>query len=170
MSKRPPVVTAAASLYALALALWLGGLVVLGAVVAPTVFRIVPAPTSADAMTVVFRRFDRIAMGCAAIALIAEALLAWRGGKPTWRDRLRALLVLGAGVLATVEGVWLSPAIEALHRGGAVRGLGEAGLALERLHRVAESVAKVELVLLVVVTLLLVIGLSRPRDAEARDA
>lgn len=156
---------AVATVYVLALALWTGGLVVLGAVVAPTVFGIVPAPASADAMTVVFRRFDRIAMGGAAIALVAEALLAWRGGKATWRDRARALVVLAAGALATVEGVWLSPAIEALHRGGAVRGVGEAGLTLERLHRLAESLAKTELALLLVTIALLVTGLSRPRDA-----
>ena len=37
---------AVATIYVLAIAAWAGGLVVLGAIVAPTVFRIVPAPTA----------------------------------------------------------------------------------------------------------------------------
>ena len=40
-----------ASVYLVAVAAWAGGLVVLGAIVAPTVFGVVPAPTSADART-----------------------------------------------------------------------------------------------------------------------
>ena len=42
----------------LAIAVWLGGLLALGAVVAPVVFSMVSMPASADAMTTVFRRFD----------------------------------------------------------------------------------------------------------------
>ena len=53
----------------LALSLWLGGMIVLGAVVAPIVFSVLPLPTSADAMTLVFRRFDAIAVTSAAIVL-----------------------------------------------------------------------------------------------------
>jgi uncharacterized membrane protein len=143
------------TLYCLALALWLGGLVVLGAVVAPTVFRIVPAPTSADAMTVVFRRFDVIAMGAAAVALVSEVLLA-RGRRTTRSDLARVAAIVIAAVLAIVEALWLSPAIAALHRAGAIRGLDAPGLELERLHHLAETAAKGELLLLLAVVVLLV--------------
>ena len=47
---------------ALAVAVWLGGLLVLGAIAAPLVFANVSFPQSADAMTLVFRRFDTVAM------------------------------------------------------------------------------------------------------------
>ena len=163
----PASVKIAAVVYVLALALWAGGLVVLGAVVAPTVFRIVPAPTSADAMTVVFRRFDVIAMTCAVVALVAEAALAFFGKKTTRLDVGRAGATVVAAVLAIVLGLWLSPAIEGLHRGGAVRGYGAAGLALERYHRLAESTAKVELVLVATATVLVLLRLARREPLRA---
>jgi hypothetical protein len=149
------------AVYMIALAVWLGGLVVLGAVVAPTVFGIVPAPTSADAMTVVFRRFDVIAMTSAVLTLLAEAGLAWRGGKSTRLDVVRAGAAVVAGGLAIAEGTWLAPAIQSLHREGAIRGHGEAGLALERLHRQAETLAKAEVFLLLALVVLLVLRVGR---------
>jgi hypothetical protein len=158
--------TAILTLYVLALALWAGGLVVLGAIVAPTVFGIVPAPTSADAMTVVFRRFDGVAIACAVIALLAEAALAWRGGVSRRLDVLRGGATAVAAALAITEGAWLSPRIQALHRGGAVRGFGDAGLELEHLHRIAESVAKTELALLAAALVLLVARAARGADAK----
>jgi hypothetical protein len=149
-------VTAIRAIYILALTLWTGGLAVLGAVVAPTIFGIVPAPTSGDAMTVVFRRFDVIAITCAVISLICEAGLAWKSArKPTRLDLARAASVTLAGALAVLVGVWLAPAIQQLHRDGAVRGFGDAGATLERLHRHAESAAKAELFLLVATIVLI---------------
>jgi hypothetical protein len=150
-----------AAIYLLALALWLGGLVVLGAIVAPTVFRIVPAPSSADAMTVVFRRFDVIAIAAGVVALVSEALFAFRGPKPKKRDLVRALSALIACAIAVTEGLWLSPAIQALHRDGAIRGSGPDGMELERLHHLAETLAKGELVLIVIVFALVVAKLAR---------
>jgi hypothetical protein len=142
------VVAAIAAVQLLALAVWAGGLLALGAVVAPIVFRVVPAPASADAMTLVFRRFDVVAIVCAAIALVAEAAFALRGGKVTRSDLARGLCLVAATALAIAIGTWLSPGIADLHRGGAIRGIGEGGLALERLHHLAEGLAKAEIVLL----------------------
>jgi uncharacterized membrane protein len=157
------VVLVAAMVEALAIAVWLGGLLVLGAIVAPTVFRVVHAPLSADAMTLVFRRFDRVAMTAAAVALIAEVVLATRGGRVSHLDLVRGLSVVVAGALAVLVGAHLSPTIEALHRGGAVRGFGETGLALERAHRLAEACGKGQLGLLVVALLLLFVKVARAR-------
>jgi len=162
---RSRAVVAIASVYALALAAWAGGLAVLGAIVAPTVFGIVPAPTSADAMTVVFRKFDVVAITCAVVALLAEAALAWRGGRTTRADLARAGAAAVAAGLAVTVGAWLAPGIQDLHRLGAIRGHGEAGLALERLHRYAESASKAELFLLLVVLVLLVVRTARPPGA-----
>src|SRR5437879_1887369 len=106
-SRVPPsrtVVAAIATVQLLALAVWAGGLLALGAVVAPIVFRVVPAPTSADAMTLVFRRFDVVAITCAAIALVAEASFAVRGGRVTRLDVVRGLTVAFAAGLAIAVG------------------------------------------------------------------
>jgi hypothetical protein len=156
------VVTSIAVVQLLAVAVWAGGLLALGAIVAPIVFRVVPAPTSADAMTLVFGRFDVVAIACAAIALVAEAAFAVRGGRVARADIVRAVCLVAAGALAITIGAWLSPGISALHRAGAIRGLDDAGLALERLHRLAETLAKLEVVLLLAVFSLSVVKASRP--------
>jgi uncharacterized membrane protein len=159
---RPRSVTAALAVYFFALSLWMGGLLVLGAIVAPTVFHIVPAPSSADAMTIVFRKFDAVAISCALVCLFAEAVLAWRGGKGTRQDVARSLSVALASACAITVGAWLSPAIQALHRSGAIRNFGADGLELERLHRIAESMAKIELALLAAVLVLTLLRARRP--------
>lgn len=128
----------------LAASLWLGGMIVLGAVVAPVVFGIVPAPTSADAMTVVFRRFDAVAMSCTVVVLAAELYRARATPKIERIDLARGASVLVAGALAIVEGLSVSPHIESLHRAGAIRGVGALGTELESAHRVAEALSKCE--------------------------
>ena len=138
----------------LAIMTWGGGMIALGAIAAPLVFGIVPAPHSADAMTAVFLRFDSIAMTCAAIALVAESVIGKRGGAITRVDLVRLASIAIAGALAIVQGAWLSPHIAELHRNGAVRGLGDLGNALESAHRWSERCGKTELVLLVVAVFL----------------
>lgn len=159
------VVTAAAFVQLLAVGLWASGLGVLGAIVAPIVFRVVPAPGSADAMTLVFRRFDTVAITCAVLALAAEAALARRGGRVTRTDLWRGGCLVVASVLAILVGAWLSPGIAALHQGGAIRGDGAAGLELERLHRIAETCGKAQLALLAVAFFVTVAKLTRPATA-----
>jgi uncharacterized membrane protein len=139
----------------LACALWLGGMIALGAIAAPAVFGIVPAPHSADAMTVVFRRFDKVAMSCAAILALTEVVRAKISAELTRADLVRGAAVLVAGLLAVVEGMVLAPEIEALHRGGAVRGFGAAGTALESAHHLAELAGKSQALLVALVVVLL---------------
>jgi hypothetical protein len=107
-------------------------------------------------MTQVFLRFDRVAMTCAAIALVAESALGRRAG-PIGRPDVARLAALSiAGAFAIAQGAWLSPKIAALHRGGAVRGFGDAGLALEEAHRWSERLGKTTLVLLAAAVVLVV--------------
>jgi len=135
----------AATVAVLALAIWIGGLVALGACAAPLVFKIVPAPVSGEAMGAVFRRFDLIAISSAIVVLACEAVRIWvREGSATTSERLRGLLAVTAAGAAIYGGVELSPSIVALHAAGAVRGLGENGVKLDRIHDLAEAVAKVE--------------------------
>jgi len=173
------ITVAVASIYVASLAVWAGGLGILGAVVAPIVFRVVAAPASADAMTLVFRRYDAIAMTCAAIAFVAEATLGFLAHRPSEgegtsepeaerprrriapSDVVRSGALGVAGALAIAVGAWLSPGIEGLHRGGAVRGFGADGLELERLHRLAELAGKGQIALLLVVLVLLLGRVTR---------
>jgi hypothetical protein len=154
--------TAASVVEALAVAVWLGGLVALGAVAAPLVFANVSFPQSADAMTLVFRRFDSVAMTCAALAMASEAVKV-AARVPFGRvDHLRAGLTVVGAVLAVIEGTMVAPRIAALHAAGVLRGMGAAGETLSHLHDVAEALGKTQVVLLAVVLALLVV----PRPAR----
>jgi hypothetical protein len=146
----------------LAVAVWLGGLIALGAMAAPIVFSTVPWPSSADAMTLVFRRFDTVAMACAAIVLASEAARVLTGSTFARVDRARALVSLIASAAAVLEGLVISPRIAALHAGGAIRGVDAPGLELARMHDRAEWCGKAELLLLSVVIVLHVVSLSTP--------
>jgi Domain of unknown function (DUF4149) len=143
-----------------AIGLWMGGMVALGAIAAPVVFHTVPAPTSADAMTIVFRRFDKLAIVCVVLVLVVEAALA-RQGPLTKVDLGRAFLAVIAAGCAITVGLFVSPKIEALHRGGAIRGLGPDGLALESFHRTAERLGTLELVIALLLVALHVYSLAR---------
>ena len=151
--------TAARAVETIAASLWLGGLVALGAFAAPAVFGIVPAPWSADAMTVVFRRFDRLALTAAAVVLACEMVRARTGSTPPDRvDRARTGTALAAAALAAVVGGWASPRIADLHAAGAIRGVDAYGVAnqlaaqgaeLDRVHHLAEWASQGEVVFLV---------------------
>jgi putative copper export protein len=144
-----PLDSALEALSLLALAIWLGGLATLGAVAAPLVFGIVPAPASADAMTAVFRRFDTVSIACAVVVLLVEGAHGAIRRPLVRSDLVRGALVVAAAALAIIEATVVSPHIALLHAEGAVRGLGAAGLELDSVHHTAESLAKTELTLLV---------------------
>jgi uncharacterized membrane protein len=150
----------------LAASLWLGGIVALGAVVAPVVFRVVPAPTNADAMTLVFRRFDAVAVGCAVVVMVAEAA---RASAEHARLGVSGVIRVGAALAGSALAAWqafdLAPKIEALHRSGAVRGVGAAGAELDAAHRLAESEAKAQVAFVAVFLVASVLSLA----SQARD-
>jgi uncharacterized membrane protein len=157
----------AATVAVMALAIWIGGLVALGACAAPLVFKIVPAPTSGAAMGAVFRRFDVIAISCAVVVLGCEAVRIWvREGSATNAERLRGLLAVIAAGAAIYGGVELSPSIVALHAAGAVRGFGENGVALDRIHDLAEVVAQVEVTVGFFLLALQVATLTRHKEQK----
>jgi putative copper export protein len=158
-----------ASLALVAIAIWLGGLTALGAVAAPVIFSMVPWPSNADAMSIVFRRFDTVAMTCAAIVLATEAVRAIAGLGFTRVDHARAFTSLLAAAAAVFEGVKISPRIAALHAAGAIRGVDSAGIELARLHDLAEWCGKTELTLLAAVVILHVVALSTARPSLATD-
>jgi hypothetical protein len=149
------------SVAALAVAVWLGGLVALGAIAAPIVFTRVSMPWSADAMTAVFRRFDLVAMSCAAVLLATEAARAIARVPFARVDHARAALSAIAAGAAVYEGSSVAPRIADLHAAGVVRGAGPAGIELSRLHDLAETLGKAQVALLVGVVVLHVITSTR---------
>ncbi len=98
---------------------------------------------------------------CAGEGAAAFALAA-RSGRATRADLARAACLVVAAALAIAIGAWLSPGIAELHRGGAVRHVGAAGAELERLHHLAELLAKGEIALLLAAFGLSVARASRP--------
>ena len=153
------------------MAIWVGGLVALGACAAPIVFRVVQAPLSGDAMGAVFQRFDGIAIACGVVLLGCEAMRirfepssSYATRNMRLAARTRTALAILAAAAAIYGGVELSPKTVALHAGGAVRGLGADGTELERLHRWAESVAKLEVTAGLVLLALHVTTLRRAQE------
>jgi hypothetical protein len=131
----------------LAIGLWIGGLVALGACAAPFVFQRTPAPYSGDAMGAAFARFDSITLGCAVVLLGAEATRTWASGKRGRTTVARVRRVLGVVLAAAAAYVAMActPQIQALHAAGVRRNDGPQGVELERIHKTAELVGKLEL-------------------------
>jgi hypothetical protein len=124
-----------------------GGLLALGAIVAPTVFRSGIAG-AADVMTTIFTRFDRVAIALVLSGLTAEALsVALRGG-PLSRVRIArgALIVLFSLTVAVQSGA-LSPTIARMHREGVTRNVGPRGAEFDRVHQWSSRVGKLAVLL-----------------------
>lgn len=168
MDRPPPLERIATGVAVVALGVWVGGMIALGACAAPLVFGMVPAPLSGDTMGAIFRRFDALAIGSAMVALAAEAVrIAAQRSPSTLGDRARGGVALLAAACAVTGGLAISPRIVALHAAGAIRGLGEGGAALERLHRIAESLGKVEVALGIAAIVLHVATLRASSPVEA---
>ena len=147
------------------IALWMGGMIALGAIVAPVIFGTVPSPLSADAMTVVFRRFDKVAVACAVTLLLTEVGQAIVR-KPLLRiDIARAALSVVGAALVMETALSISPKIEALHRAGAIRGLGDLGMQLQTTHNLAELCGKAQAIVAIVLIGIHVFGLSESQKS-----
>jgi uncharacterized membrane protein len=163
-----------------AAAVWVGGMLTLGALVAPVVFTMIPAPGAADAMTVVFERFDTVALVCVAVIVASEACrsvgatLDLRPGSgaasPEDIGRLDlARMATGAfgAALVLLQALWITPVIAALHRGGAIRGVGAEGLELDRIHGYAETCGKAQAIVGLALIALHVFTLRRAKAKKA---
>jgi hypothetical protein len=154
------------ALVVLAALVWAGGLLVLGAIVAPTVFGS-GDPHAADVMTAIFSRFDRVAVVCAALVLVGEAA-SLAVGRPmhTSARVTRIALALALAVLAGVQAGYLTPTIAALHEQGVVRGVGALGARFDRIHHASETVGK----LTVLAAMAFAVSVFDSRRRTARDA
>jgi hypothetical protein len=152
-----------------------GGLLALGAVVAPLVFRS-GISGAADLMTSIFTRFDKVAIALVLVALATEAVSVVVRGGPMTRLRVArgALVVLFSLGVAVQSGV-LSPTIARLHAEGVQRYVGPRGMEFDRIHNWSSRVGKltVSLAIAAVVAVLLerrtAVSPARDRSVDAAN-
>jgi Domain of unknown function (DUF4149) len=157
MASRWPQALAVAAELALVLAAILAlssataALATLGALVAPQVFRHVPAPHNALAMTRIFRNYDSFALVCALIALLAELLLAWLRPSFLKRDALRVLCLCVYVVGVAAQATFVTPSIANLsaqwRADGATNPGTTATLKLGAVHRQASALGQAQALL-----------------------
>lgn len=88
--------------YHLGLAIWIGGTIVLGALVAPALFRALPRHQAGGVFGPTLRRFARVRVAALIITLLAAAVkhAVWESGAALWISiRWAALIVMAATVL-----------------------------------------------------------------------
>lgn len=132
----------------LGLALTVGGILALGAFVAPALFRHFTVDEAGPVMTLIFRRYDTVLMISLVLILLGEGLRFLAEGLNTritgW---LRYGIVVLFTVITLVSLVAIHPRMEVLQKAGIQRGVGESGMAFDRLHRQSESLYKAQLLL-----------------------
>lgn len=104
------MIRAARVVLLLSLALWSGGLATISFVVAPTAFQ--TAPSKKDAGTMVgatLRKFNKVEVGCGALALASALLLYVKRPEGTKKGFLTAILVFVMLVISISLMAWIYP-------------------------------------------------------------
>jgi hypothetical protein len=108
--------------YVLALAVWLGGMTMLGAVVAPTIFQTLQAadPGSGRALAglafaAILTRFHFVAYGCGILLLVTLIAMALLGPRPK-HVAIRFAIVAGMLLVSAYSGVVVLGEIDAIQR------------------------------------------------------
>lgn len=108
--------------YVLALAVWLGGMAILGGVVAPTIFQTLQAadPESGRAFaglafSAILARFHYLAYGCGILILVMLIVIALLGPRPK-HFAVRCGIVVGMLLVAAYSGVVVLGEINAIQR------------------------------------------------------
>jgi hypothetical protein len=157
----------AASVAVLALGLWWGGLLALGACAAPMVFEFAPYPYSGQAMGAAFARFDGLAIGCGVVVLGCEMVRTWLArGNRGWLPRLRRYLTIVLAGATVYSATLLTPQIMQLHSEGVRRRVGPEGERLERIHDSAELIGKITVPGAMLLTVLHVLAVGRRDDDD----
>jgi uncharacterized membrane protein len=108
--------------YMLALVVWLGGMIVLGALVAPATFQVLQASApeigralAGELFGVVLARFHVLAYGAAAVLLLTMAAMALLGPRPRGLA-VRGIIVAVMLAVAVYSGVVVLGRIDAIQR------------------------------------------------------
>ena len=99
----------------LALTVWLGGMVTIGSVAAPSAFAVLGSADAASLVGEMLRRFHLVSYGAAAIVLVSLTGMALLGPRPR---ALGLRLALTAAMLAAmlVSGFWVDRRVAAMRR------------------------------------------------------
>jgi uncharacterized membrane protein len=108
--------------YVLALAVWLGGMAILGAIVAPTIFQTLPSADAESgralaglAFGAILTRFHYVAYGCGVLLLVTLIVIALLGPRPK-HFAIRCGIVTGMLLVAAYSGVIVLGEIDAIQR------------------------------------------------------
>ncbi len=143
-ARRQRIDRGATTIAVIALGLWAGGMLALGACAAPMVFRMTPYPYSGQAMGAAFGRFDGIAIGCGVVVLGCEMVRTWLARhQQGWLLRIRRYLAILLAGAAVYSAMLLTPQIMKMHNDGVRRRIGPDGEELERVHKNAELIGKI---------------------------
>jgi uncharacterized membrane protein len=144
--------------YHLALALWIGGGIALGALTAPELFRQLPRSQAGGIFGPILRRFSRLRLAAvfAALAAAAAKHLLWESHSASGWIATRWVALAAMTVIVVYELLVLEPAM-AVHRGKMAPGGTDsdpARTAFQRLHRRSEGLMKVGLLAALVASFL----------------
>jgi Domain of unknown function (DUF4149) len=130
-------------LYHIGLAVWIGGTFVLGALVAPALFKALPRADAGAIFGPTLRRFSRIRVGAVALIVIGAAVkyLVWERHAATLWIAIRWAAIAALAIDVAYEIAFLEPALE--------RARGEAAV-FGRLHQRSEMLMKSALLAAVV--------------------
>jgi uncharacterized membrane protein len=142
-------------LHQVALSLWLGGMLVLGAIGAPAVFRAAKDAGHTDwsmelyrfagtATGLAFDRFNYLALAACAVMLVSGLAYGALAGFPRKALVLRAALTLVAGAVVVWLAFWMFPEMLALRAQGRMA-------AFDQLHRTYSAAYQAQALLLFVV-------------------
>jgi uncharacterized membrane protein len=143
--------------YHLGLAVWIGGTIVLGTLVAPALFRTLPRPQAGGIFGPTLRRFARVRVAALAMTLIAAGIKhgVWERVATVWISlRWAALLLLAAALVYEIA--YLERALEArrVHLTPEMADDHPQRRAFNALHKRAEGLMKAALVAALVAMLL----------------
>jgi len=106
--------------YVLALAVWLGGMTILGAVVAPTIFQTLQAADAGAgralaglAFGAILGRFHYVAYGCGALLFVTLIAMALLGPRPR-HFAIRCAIVTGMLLVSVYSGLMVLGEIDAI--------------------------------------------------------
>lgn len=133
--------------YHLGLALWIGGAVVLGALVAPALFRALPRQEAGGIFGPILRRFARLRLGAIVVVILAAAFkhFAWETHAATVWILIRWIAIAFMAAAVLYEIYYLEGALEARRSDPA---------AFQPLHRRSENLMKLSLLAAVVAAFL----------------
>jgi hypothetical protein len=142
--------------YHLGLAVWIGGTLVLGALVAPALFRELPRQQAGGIFGAALRRFARLRVFALLVTLVAAAVkyAVWETGSMLWIGvRWAALLFMAAAVVYEIGHLERSLEARRVHLTPDMPENDPQRRAFNALHRRAEGLMKASLVAAVVAML-----------------